>query len=68
VPLREALPAIGRWYDMEITLGDSSLANRRLVASFGPHSAHEVVRLIALAVNARYEERGDTVVLLLTRE
>lgn len=68
VPLREALPAIGRWYDMEITLGDSSLANRRLVASFGPHSAHEVVRLIALAVNARYEERGDTVVLLPTKE
>lgn len=64
VPLGEALPAIGRWYDMEIILGDSSLASRRLVASFGPHSAHDVVRLIALAVNARYEERGDTVVLL----
>ena len=64
VPLGEALPAIGRWYDMEITIGDSSLASRRLVASFGPHSAHDVVRLIALAVDARYEERGDTVVLL----
>jgi ferric-dicitrate binding protein FerR (iron transport regulator) len=67
VPLREALPAIGRWYDMEIVLGDSSLASRRLVASFGPHSAHDVVRLMALAVNARYEEHGDTVVLLPRR-
>lgn len=67
VPLAEALPAIGRWYDMEITIGDSSLASRRLVASFGPHSAHDVVRLIALAVNARYEEHGDTVVLLPRR-
>lgn len=67
VPLREALPAIGRWYDMEITLGDTSLGNRRLVASFGPHSAGDVVRLIALAVDARYVERGDTVVLLPRR-
>lgn len=64
VPLREALPAIGRWYDMDIALGDSSLGDRRLVATFGPHSAHDVVRLVALAVNARYEAHGDTVVLL----
>jgi transmembrane sensor len=63
VPLREALPAIGRWYDMDIALGDSSLGDRRLVATFGPHSAHDVVRLIALAVNARYEKRGDKTVL-----
>ncbi len=67
VPLREALPAIGRWYDMEIALGDTSLASRRLVASFGPHSAGDVVRLIALAVDARYVEHGDTVVLLPRR-
>lgn len=64
VPLREALPAIGRWYDMEIALGDTSLGSRRLVASFGPHAAGDVVRLIALAVDARYVEHGDTVVLL----
>jgi ferric-dicitrate binding protein FerR (iron transport regulator) len=67
VPLREALPAIGRWYDMEIALGDTALASRRLVANFGPHSAGDVVRLIALAVDARYVERGDTVVLLPRR-
>ncbi|HEU4584113.1 MAG TPA: FecR domain-containing protein [Gemmatimonadaceae bacterium] len=67
VPLREALPAIGRWYDVEIVLGDTSLASRRLVASFGPHSASEVVRLVALAVDARYVQRGDTVVLLARR-
>ncbi len=64
VPLSQALPAISRWYDMEIVLGDSSLARRRLVASFGPHSGHDVVRLIALAIDARYEDRGDTAVLL----
>jgi transmembrane sensor len=64
VPLREALPAIGRWYNVNIVAGDTSLASRRLVASFGPHSASEVVRLIALAVNARYERHGDTVLLL----
>jgi transmembrane sensor len=67
VPLAEALPAISRWYDMGIVLGDTSLARRRLVASFGPHSGHDVVRLIALAVDARYENRGDTAVLLPRR-
>lgn len=64
VPLSEALPAIGRWYDVDIVPGDTALASRRLVASFGHHSASEVVRLIALAVNARYERHGDTVLLL----
>jgi hypothetical protein len=49
---------------VNIVAGDTSLASRRLVASFGPHSASEVVRLIALAVNARYERQGDTVLLL----
>ena len=63
-PLSEALPAISRWYDVEIRLGDPSLASRRLVARFGPHSAHEVVRLLALAANARSEQHGDTIVLL----
>lgn len=67
VPLSDALPAIGRWYDVDIALGDPSLASRRLVARFGPHSAPEVVRLIALAVEARYEQHGDTVVLLPRR-
>ncbi len=64
VPLGEALPAISRWFDMQIVLGDTSLARRRLVATFGPHSGRDVVRLISLAVNARYEVRGDTAVLL----
>ena len=63
-PLKEALPAIGRWYDVEIKIGDPSLAGRRLVARFGPHSAREVVRLLALAANARSEQHGDTIVLL----
>lgn len=67
VPLRDALPSISRWYDVDIVLGDSVLAGRRLVAEFGAHSAHEVVRLIALAVDARYEQRGDTIVLLPRR-
>jgi ferric-dicitrate binding protein FerR (iron transport regulator) len=67
VPLGEALPAIGRWYDVDITLGDQGLAKRRLVAEFGAQSAREVVRLIALAVDARYEWHGDAVVLLPRR-
>lgn len=64
VPLRDALPAIGRWYDVEITLGDPALADRRLVADFASQSAQEVVQLLALAVNARYEQHGRSIVLL----
>jgi ferric-dicitrate binding protein FerR (iron transport regulator) len=68
VPLREALPAISRWYDVQIVLADTSLASRRLVASFGPHSSgRDVVRMLALAINARYEQRGDTIVFIGTR-
>jgi transmembrane sensor len=62
-PLRDALPAIGRWYDLDITLADTSLGRRRLVATFGRQPASDVVRLLALAIGARYERDGRSVVL-----
>jgi ferric-dicitrate binding protein FerR (iron transport regulator) len=64
VPLRQALPMINRWYDLDIVLGDSTLGSEQLVAEFHQQSAAEVMRLLAMSVDARYEHRGHEVVLL----
>jgi transmembrane sensor len=68
VPLGDALPEINRWYDIDLMLGDRRLASRRLVAVFGRQPAPEVVRLLAMAVGARYEQRGRSIVLLPRHE
>ena len=61
VPLRDAVPELRRWYDLDFLLADPSLGARRLTASFSDEPVAEVIRLIAMAVEARYERRGRTV-------
>jgi ferric-dicitrate binding protein FerR (iron transport regulator) len=62
-PLREALPQIMRWYDLDLTLGDSALAERRITASFEDEPASRVIQRLALALGLRVEQRGTTTIL-----
>jgi transmembrane sensor len=61
VPLREAIPQLDRWYDLEFLLSDPDLGARRLTASFSDEPADEVVRVIATSLDVRFERRGRTV-------
>jgi transmembrane sensor len=63
VPLRDVISELRRFYDIEFILADSALNSRRLTASFGSESPAEVVRIIALSLELRYEMRGKTVTL-----
>jgi len=63
VPLRDALPLLERRYDLSITLADSALGSRRVVARFRDQPADEVLGAIALALGARVERHGRDVTL-----
>jgi len=61
--LGDVVPALERWYDVEIRLTDSSLAERRLTATFRRESLSQVLELLALSLNVRVQRAGRTVVL-----
>jgi transmembrane sensor len=61
VPLGDAVREIGRWYDLDIRLADSSLARRRLIATIGNEPADDVVRLVALTLGLHVERDGRVV-------
>jgi len=63
VPLSVALPRIERWYDVEIRLADSSLASRRLTATFHDTPLAHVLELLALSFHLRVEQHGRSITL-----
>jgi len=62
-PLRQVLPRLARWYDLDIRLADSTLGNRRLTYTFRDQSVTDVLDLIALSLNLRIRRDGSTVTL-----
>jgi len=64
VPLREVAAELAHWYDVEFEIPDSGVAARHLTASFGPETLPDVLRIITLSLDIRYERVGGTVVFL----
>jgi transmembrane sensor len=62
-PLAEVADGLRRWYGLTLRVADPALAGRTLTASFQNESADEVLRAVTLALGARAERRGDTVVV-----
>lgn len=62
-PLPEVLATIGRWYDLDIRVGDAGLAERRVNAEFSTQSPSEMIDALAAAVGARVERSGRVVTL-----
>lgn len=63
MPLREAVPELSRWYDLDITLADTTIGERRVTASFADESATSALRRLALALNLRIQRHGRVVKL-----
>jgi transmembrane sensor len=66
-PLSDALPQLGRWYDLEFLVEDPALAARHLTATLHGEPAARVLDMIAAALDARIDRRGRTVTLRSTR-
>lgn len=54
-PMREVVPELARWYGIDVRLGDSVLAERRLSATFTGEPVASVLMSVAAAVDARAE-------------
>ena len=63
-PVPVVVAEIGRWYDVEIQVPDSTLAGRHLTISFDDEPLDTLLREIAAALNARFERQGRTVILV----
>jgi transmembrane sensor len=63
VTLGEARRELERWYDIEITLADSALAARQLMARFHDESASAALNAIGIALDLEVEQRGRTFTL-----
>jgi len=62
-PIARVRADLRRWYGVELVVADSTLAGRHLTASFQHDTRRQVLDVIALALGATWELRGDTVTL-----
>lgn len=67
-PLERVAAELRRWYGVELRVDDPALTGRHLTASFAGEPAPQVLRVIALALGAELQMRGDTAVLRRTEE
>ena len=58
--LAEVAPDLRRWYGVELRVTDSALARRHFTGEFAGEPVDRVLDVIALAVGARVDRRGDT--------
>ncbi|MCW9705970.1 FecR family protein [Fodinibius salsisoli] len=57
-PLKDVVTRLERWYNINITIADTGLASRRLSASFEDEPLAEVLTVIALSLDMKYEREG----------
>lgn len=62
-PLRDVLFQLATWYDIDIELGDSVLADRRFTASFRHETSDQVLSVLSVALGLRYERRGALILV-----
>ena len=62
-PLARVRTDLRRWFGVELVVTDSTLAGRHLTASFTNDTRRQVLDVVALALGATYDVRGDTVTL-----
>lgn len=61
VPLVSVLPRLERRFDVVFVLSDSTIAGRRVTASFASPTAARVLEALALALDLRFERVGRVV-------
>ncbi len=63
VPLREALPQLGRWFDLDFHLADSTLGDVPLSATLKTQPTTDVLNNLAASLGMRQRQVGRTVTL-----
>jgi transmembrane sensor len=65
-PLREALPDLSRWFDLEFRLADSALGSVPLTATFRTQPTTDVLNSLAASLSMRQRRAGRIVTLYST--
>jgi transmembrane sensor len=60
-PLTQAARDLGRWYDVDFRIADDGLGARHLTATFQREPLDQILDLIALSLNVRYERSGRVI-------
>ena len=60
-PLRDAAVQLGRWYDLDVRLADTTLGAKRLTATFKDEPLSQVLHLIAASLDVRIGQQGRVV-------
>ena len=59
-PITEVIASLRRWYGIELRVTDATLGSRHITATFSGETRERVLEVIALALGADVERRGDT--------
>jgi transmembrane sensor len=62
-PLREALPQLGRWFDLDFRLADDSLGDIPLTATLKSQPTPDVLGSLSASLGLLHRQRGRTVTL-----
>jgi ferric-dicitrate binding protein FerR (iron transport regulator) len=62
-PLRDALPQLGRWFDLEFRLADTVLGDVPLTATLKSRPTPDVLDNLAASLGMRQRRQGRTVTL-----
>jgi transmembrane sensor len=62
-PVSDVVGELSRWYDLDVRLGQGIDQTRRLVLTLDNESAADALKLVALSLGLRVEERGRVVTL-----
>jgi len=62
-PFEQVAVELHRWFGVTLVAGDRVVAGRHLTSEFEGESLSDVLAVLALALDARTEVRGDTVVV-----
>lgn len=62
-PLSRVAMDLRHWYGVEVRVSDTTLLNRHFTGSFTNESRDRVLDVLALALGASFELRGDTAIL-----
>ena len=63
VPLSEVLDQLERWYDVKITIKDSSLVSDRVTVFIAERPLKDLLEVISLMNNVRFEQVGKEIIL-----
>lgn len=61
-PLSEVLETLSRWHAMDYRVVDPGIADRRFSGTFSTEPLREILDLVALTTNVRFERQGQVLV------